>query len=83
MLQITGAVVGRDGKAIRIGAEGLLARRTSLPIRAIGGRALITDDEVEHLRAAHREDLPGSPLVWREGLRTLVAQLTARPAPSR
>lgn len=83
VLQLTGALVGRDGKAIRIGAEGLLARRTSLPTSAIGGQALITDDEVEELRAARRDDLTGTPLAWREGLRVLVTGLTGRPATSR
>jgi len=83
VLQLTGAVVGADGRAIRIGAEGLTARRTSMWISAIGGQTLITDAEVEELRGARREDLPGSPLVWREGMRTLVAQLTGRPTPSR
>lgn len=77
VLQLTGALVGRDGKAIRIGAEGLLARRTSLPISSMGGQALITDEEVERLRTARRDDLPGNPLVWQAGLRTLVVQLTS------
>ena len=33
VLQLTGALLDRDGKAMRIGAEGILARRTSLPVR--------------------------------------------------
>jgi hypothetical protein len=77
VLQLTGALVGRDGKAIRIGAEGMLARRTSLPISALGAQALITDEEVERLRTARREDLPGNPLVWQISLRTLVTQLAS------
>jgi hypothetical protein len=69
--------VGRDGKAIRIGAEGMLARRTSLPISALGAQALITDEEVERLRTVRRQDLPGNPLVWQVSLRTLVTQLAS------
>lgn len=75
VLQLTGALVGRDGRAIRIGAEGMLARRTSLLASAVGLQALITDKEVDELRAARRDDLPGSPLVWETALRNLVAGL--------
>lgn len=76
VLQLTGALVGPDGRAIRIGAEGLTARRTSMLVSSIGGQALMSDDDVEHLRTARRDDLPGHPLVWQVGLRTLVGGLT-------
>jgi hypothetical protein len=76
VLQLTGALVGPDGKAKRIGAEGLLARRTSLGLSSIGAQELITDAEVEALLTARREDLPGAPLVWETALRSLVAGLT-------
>jgi hypothetical protein len=79
VLQLTGALIGRDGKAVRIGAEGLLARRTSLPASAVGLQRLLTDDEVAEVRTAHREDLPGRPLAWQVAVRTLVAELTGRP----
>jgi hypothetical protein len=78
VLQLTGALMGRDGRAIRIGAEGMLARKTSLPLSALGAQALIPDEVVEELRAARREDLPGEPLVWQAAVRTLVARLTGR-----
>ena len=78
VLQLTGARVGRDGRAQRIGAEGILARRTSLPVSAIGGQALISDAEVEQARNARREDLPGQPLVWQVALRELVRGLIGR-----
>jgi hypothetical protein len=78
VLQLTGALVGRDGRAIRIGAEGMLARKTSLPLSALGAQALIPDDVVAELRAARREDLSGEPLVWQAALRMLVTRLTGR-----
>lgn len=78
VLQLTGAVVDTAGKAVRIGAEGLLARRTSFTASTFGVQALISDAEVEELRAARREDLPGEPLVWQVALRTLVGQLGAQ-----
>jgi len=78
VLQLTGARIARDGQAQRIGAEGILARRTSLPISAIGGQALISDAEVEQARNARRDDLPGQPLVWQVALRELVRGLIGR-----
>jgi hypothetical protein len=78
VLQLTGARVGRDGKAIRIGAEGILARRTSLGISAIDGQALITEQDVERARTLRRDDLPGQPLAWRVAMRNLVEQLTGK-----
>ena len=79
VLQLTGALIDRDGKAVRIGAEGLLARRTRLLVSSIGGQELISDEDVQRLRNARRDDLPGQPLVWQVALRNLVAQLTGRP----
>ena len=78
VLQLTGALMGPDGLAIRIGAEGLLARRTSLGMSALGAQALISDEDVEAIRTARREELPGKPLVWQVALRNLVGELTGR-----
>lgn len=75
VLQLTGAVMGRDGKAVRIGAEGLLARRTDLKLSAIGAQELITDEDVERLLTERRDDVPGAPLVWEAALRNLVTGL--------
>lgn len=75
VVQLTGALVGRDGKAIRIGAEGLLAKRTRIAVSSIGGQELITDEDVAELLGARRHDLPGAPLAWEVGLRTLVERL--------
>jgi hypothetical protein len=79
VLQLTGALVGKDGRAIRIGAEGLIAHRTSLLASAAGAQALITEEDVKRLNTARRDDLPGKPLVWQVSLRNLVAELTAQP----
>ena len=77
VLQLTGAIVDRQGRALRIGAEGMLARRTGLLAGAVGFQALITDDEVERLMETRRQDLPEAPLVWEVALENLVWQLTA------
>jgi hypothetical protein len=76
VLQLTGALLGRDGRAIRIGAEGLVAHRTSFLLSALGAQRIISDGDVERVRSARREDLPGQPLVWQVALRRLVAGLT-------
>ena len=79
VLQLTGATVGPDGRAVRIGAEGLIAKRTGIVASGLRMQALISDEDVERLRTLRREDLPGQPLVWQEALRHLVADLTSRP----
>ncbi len=74
VLQLTGALVGADGKAVRIGAEGLLARPTNIVAGGFGGQALIRAEDVERLRELRRD---GS-LVWQVALRSLVRELTGR-----
>ena len=76
VLQLTGALVGRDGKAIRIGAEGIFARRSSLLESALGAQRLITDEDVEKLRSTHMKGSADLPLVWQVALRNLVRGLT-------
>jgi hypothetical protein len=78
VLQLTGALVDRNGKAIRIGAEGFHARRTRLAVSAIGGQEVLSDDDVQAARSARRSDLPGEPLAWQVALRELVGKLAAR-----
>jgi hypothetical protein len=80
VLQLTGALLDRDGRAVRIGAEGLLAQRTRLTVSALGAQRLITDEDVEQLRTSRRDDLPGRPLVWQAALRELVSRLTGATA---
>jgi len=79
VLQLTGALMNADGTAVRIGAEGLIARRTGMVVGALAARRVISDDDVAQLRNARRGDLPGQPLVWQVALRNLVAQLAGRP----
>jgi hypothetical protein len=80
VLQLTGALMDGEGQAVRIGAEGMLARRTSLTMSGLGAQALVSDEDVQRLRTLRREDLPGQPLVWQAALRQLVADLAAQPA---
>ncbi len=76
VLQLTGVLVGRDGRGVRIGAEGIAAQRTPLLASAVGAQRLITDEDVDRARSVRREDLPDQPLAWRAALSRLVSDLT-------
>ena len=80
VLQFTGALVDGTGRVHRIGAEGIYARRTRIGISALGGQELITDEDIQRVREARRDELPGAPLTWRVALAQLVEGLTGRPA---
>jgi len=79
VLQFTGALIDSTGRAQRIGAEGIYARRTRLGISALGAQELIGDEDIQRVREARREELPGQPLTWRVALVQLVEGLTGRP----
>jgi hypothetical protein len=76
VLQFTGALVDRNGMAVRIGAEGIFVKRTRLLASGFGLQALITEADVEAVRTLRRAELPGQPLAWQEALRHLVHGLT-------
>lgn len=80
VLQLTGVLIDREGKAVRIGAEGILARRTSLMGSAVGLQRILRDEDIEQARSIRREDLPGQPLAWQVAMRHLVQRLTGRGA---
>jgi hypothetical protein len=78
VLQLTGVLVDRSGKAVRIGAEGFYARRTRLTVSAIGGQEVIGDEDLIAAAVVRRDDLPGAPLAWQVAIRELVTRLTGR-----
>ncbi len=78
VVQLVGALVDRRGRVVRIGAEGMLARRTSLMPSSEGLQALITDEDVAQLLTMRREDLTGQPLAWQAALHQLTAHLLER-----
>lgn len=83
VLQLTGAPVDQEGKAIRIGAEAFQAKRTPFLLSSAGAQALLLDEDVTEARTRRREDLPGQPLAWKVALRHLVEHLTGRDLPLR
>ncbi len=76
VLQLTGALMDRQGQAVRVGAEGILAKRTRLLVSSMRAQELLSDEDVAAVRSRRREDLAGQPLAWREAMRQLVGQLT-------
>jgi hypothetical protein len=77
VLQLTGALVDRQGKAVRIGAEGILAVRTPLLASGLGAQRVLSPDDVDRARMLRHADRPGQPLVWRAAMCTLIGQLGA------
>jgi len=76
VVQLTGALMGLDGQAIRIGAEGIMAKRSRFAISVIEAQEIWLDEDVAELRTRRREDLPDRPIAWKESMRRLVASLT-------
>jgi hypothetical protein len=77
VIELTGAMLDSTGHAVRIGAEGLFAKRTRFALSAIGGTESIREEDIAQLRTLRREDLPSKPLVWRAALEALVRGLRA------
>jgi hypothetical protein len=78
VLQLTAALVDREGRAVRIGAEGIHPRRTRLLVSAAGAQELLGDEDIRAVGTTRRDDLPGQPLAWQVALRTLVEGVTGR-----
>jgi len=75
VLQLTGALVTPDGKVTRVGAEGLIARRTGMAASALGAQEVLTEDDLAALSAPGPDGAPA----WRSALRSLVEGLFANP----
>jgi hypothetical protein len=78
VLQLTGALVRPDGRAIRIAAEGIMVRRSSLAAGAFGLQRALTPQDLRDALSHRREELPGAPLAWQVALDELVRHLTGR-----
>jgi hypothetical protein len=82
VLQLTGALVTRDGQTMRIAAEGLVVHSTHVVLAGLGGQALITEQDVARARTERRQDIAGEPLVWQVALANLVGNLLGREVAS-
>lgn len=80
VLQLTAALVSPEGRVLRVGAEGLIARRTGMTASVLGAQEILTEAELESLTAPAAD---GSGPVWRSALRELITRmLDTRPAGS-
>lgn len=89
VLALTGALVSREGRVLRVGAEGLLAQRTGMTASVAGVQEVLAESDLERLFSPEGDDREtsdpetsddpessGDP-VWRTALGALVAQLLA------
>ena len=76
VLQLTGVLVDAQGRVVRAGAEGILARDTPFAAQVFDVSKVLDDRTLERvLTKERRNDLPGAPLSWEVALDNLVAQL--------
>ena len=81
VLQLTGVLVDAQGRVVRAGAEGILARDTPFAAQVFDVSKVLDDRTLERvLTKERRQDLPGDPLKWEVALGNLVAQLRGDPA---
>ena len=71
VLQLTGALVTPEGKVLRVGAEGLIARRTGMAASVAGAQEVLREEELQALTAPGA----GGEPVWRTALRALMSGL--------
>ncbi len=81
VLQLTGVLVDAEGRVVRAGAEGILARDTPFAAQVFDVEKVLTDDALAAvLTTERRVDLPGAPPSWQVALGNLLAQLRGDPA---
>ncbi|MGH7646328.1 MAG: hypothetical protein ACREMR_12180 [Gemmatimonadales bacterium] len=85
VLHLTGALLSADGRVVRVGAEGILAKKPNVLLSLFDVRSAVSDEDFRRLLVDYRrEDLAGQPLAWQVALQHLVAQLLhGIPAPRR
>jgi hypothetical protein len=71
-MHVTGALLDANGRGVRIGAEGFLARRSPIVASGFGLQHLITDADVGAALIERRAELPGQPLAWQVALQQLL-----------
>jgi hypothetical protein len=76
VLQLTGVLVDTQGRVVRAGAEGILARDTPFAAQVFDVSKVLDNRTLERvLTKERRQDLPGDPPKWEVALGNLVAQL--------
>lgn len=76
VLQLKGVLVDAEGRVLRAGAEGILARDTPFAAQVLDAEKVLTGDTLAGAVASDRRtDLPGVPPSWQVALGNLLAQL--------
>jgi len=79
VVQLTGALLDKNGKIIRAGAEGIFVKKTSFVKSLVGWTDLISKEDVEKISNKHlRKDLANKPLAWQVAVQNLIANLLNR-----
>jgi hypothetical protein len=79
VLTLAGALVSREGRVLRVGAEGVLVRRTGMIASTLGAQEVLTEADLRRLT----ERLDGGDPPWRSALRQLVTGLLGTTASRR
>ena len=80
VLHLTGLLLTLDGKVLRAGAEGIMAKRRTFLGTMLSIQNALTEDDINSvLTSLRRDDLEGHPLVWQVALQNLVRQLLGAP----
>jgi len=79
VLHLSGALLDKNGKIIRAGAEGILAKPTGFWSSVFDLQDMLSTEDIDRfLNSERRQDLPDQPLTWQAALQNLVAQLTGK-----
>ena len=75
VLYLGAALVNCEGKIIKVGAEGLFAKKPKFLLSVMSLQSAITAEDVTALLEARREDLSGQPLIWKAALDNLLQNM--------
>lgn len=76
VVQLTGALLSKEGKVIRAGAEGIFVKPNSFIRSVLGMNELIDKEDVQYIIYDHkREDLDNSPLAYKVAAKNLLDNL--------
>jgi hypothetical protein len=76
VLHLTGVLVDANGRIVRAGAEGIIARDTPFSAQVFEMSKALDDLDLGAALEERRTDLPGSPRKWEMAFDNLISQLT-------
>ena len=76
VLYIGASLVNSNGEIIKVGAEGLWAKKTKLLLSSMNIQSSITFYDVRNVLKAKRKDLQGQPLIWKVAIDNLLKNMS-------